>query len=321
MKCHHPLLASYICSSDGSPMYRVSGLYLGRKNHPLDKIVPCGSCIACRLNKASDWAARMILELDVAGSALFLTLTYDDEHLPVVESDGELLGSLRKADCQLFLKRLRKRFSDLKIRYYISGEYGGRTHRPHYHAIVFGLGLDDFSDVEVWSKNSFNQFYYHSILLDKIWKNGNVIIGNVSRETCAYCARYTLKKQYGASNSYWYRGRLPEFALMSRRPGLGVPWLELHKEFFEDANRVFYLPNLNGCSSSTKVYTPKIFMDKLRLTSPELYDSIKSVSSRFAEYAYHAEVSNTDVPDILYGSVKDLAVSSKLSAYNNNMEV
>lgn len=124
--------------------------------------------------------------------AVFLTLTYSNEHLP---SDGSLV----KADFQKFMKRLRKHHeyynqNGNKLKYYMCGEYGGNTKRPHYHAIVFGL---DFSDKRKHSKGKRGDQLYTSELLNKIWGLGYCWIGSVNHKSAGYVARYCIKKVNG----------------------------------------------------------------------------------------------------------------------------
>ena len=96
--------------------------------------VPCGKCAACLSRRRDDWSFRLNEELKQSTSANFVTLTYEDEKCPY--------KSFRKEDIQLFIKRLRKSLEFTKIKYFISSEYGFRTHRPHYHMIIFNIPLD-----------------------------------------------------------------------------------------------------------------------------------------------------------------------------------
>lgn len=174
---------------------------------PLSPIkVPCGQCMACRLNRASDWATRIMHEKKMCGSASFITLTYDEEHLPY---SGDY-ATLVKRDVQLFLKRLRKEVAPKKIRYYLCGEYGERGYRPHYHLILFGLSKVDAERI-----------------VPSVWTSGFVHCGDVSYDSANYVARYCTKLLTGPKKE-WYieRNILPEFSLMSRRPGIGASWLE-----------------------------------------------------------------------------------------------
>ena len=98
--------------------------------------VACGRCIGCRKEYARQWAMRCLHEASLFDENSFVTLTYDDKHLPAG-------GTLVKRDVQLFLKRLRRKFSDRTIRYFFSGEYGGDTLRPHYHGCLFGFAFPD----------------------------------------------------------------------------------------------------------------------------------------------------------------------------------
>lgn len=183
-------------------------------------LVPCGKCAGCRMDYSRAWADRMLIELhDNCNCGVFLTLTYNSEHLPRSDSGAPTLS---KRDLQLFWKRLRKAYPDKKIRYFVAGEYGPRTHRPHYHAIVFGLSLSDFSDLEYLRANGLGQAYYNSPSLADIWSNGYIVLSEVTWHTCAYVSRYVLKKRGKIDKYVVATGVVPEFNLTSRRPGIGL---------------------------------------------------------------------------------------------------
>lgn len=186
--------------------------------------VPCGQCIGCRLDRSRMWAVRCVHEASLHDRNCFLTLTYDDEHLPADRS-------VNVKHFQDFMKRLRKH-TGAKIRYFHCGEYGGQTLRPHYHAILFGF---DFDDKELF-KVSDSSRLYRSPLLERLWSFGFCTIGDVTFQSAAYVARYVLKKINGeeAENHYTRYNDLtgelwrvaPEYITMSRRPGIGHGWLQ-----------------------------------------------------------------------------------------------
>ena len=191
--------------------------------------VPCGQCIGCRKEKSRQWAIRCMHEAELHDENCFITLTYNDDSLPP-------LGSLRKRDFQLFMKRLRKSVAPRKVRFFHSGEYGESTCRPHYHAILFGF---DFRDKYHWSdRNGYEVF--RSPFLERIWPHGNSEIGSVTFDSAAYVAKYCVKKLTGPeADAYYVRldyetGELvpvePEYATMSRRPGIGAGWYERYGE-------------------------------------------------------------------------------------------
>ena len=153
--------------------------------------VPCGQCLGCRLDYSRMWAVRCYHESQLHDKNMFITLTYDDEHVPWSAVTGE--QTLVKKDLQLFWKRLRKHFDKLgiKIRYYGAGEYGDYTNRPHYHAIVFGCDMDD---KQLYKLSELGFPYYVSDTLDKIWEKGQCLVADVSVDTCAYVARYVVKE-------------------------------------------------------------------------------------------------------------------------------
>lgn len=154
----------------------------------------------------------------------FLTLTYDDDHLIF---GGAKHAILNPRDLTLFFKRLRKRYGP-GIRHFSCGEYGDKSSRPHYHAIVFGL---DFEDKQEFSAKDGYRLY-RSDSLDNLWSHGHCIIGDVTFESAAYVARYVMKKRLGkTAEEYEQEGITPEFVRMSRGSkklgtgGIGSGWL------------------------------------------------------------------------------------------------
>lgn len=216
--------------------------------------LPCGRCIGCRLERSRQWASRIMCESQLHENNSFLTLTY------AVSPD-----SLCKRDCQLFLKRLRKKL-DMPIRYYLCGEYGDRTFRPHYHCCLFG---SDFSCDRVTFKSTDSGTLYYSELLTSVWGLGHTLVGDLTFESAAYVARYCTKKITGPTAVDHYQGREPEFALMSRRPGIGGSWLD---DYMAD---VYPSDELVVRGHATK--PPRYFDSRFQLTNPSEYDRIKKL--------------------------------------------
>ena len=316
MPCYHPMHCAYQGTSvAGAPLYKILGPWTGVKYHPKDIQVPCGHCIGCRLDKSRDWADRMMLELDHSKTAVFVTLTYDNEHVPIsmINDDGIPYYTLDKRDVQLFLKRLRKFFSDKSIRYYLAGEYGDKTNRPHYHAILFGLDLDNFSDRILFGNNPFGQPYYTSLTLERLWSNGFVSLAPVSWQTCAYVARYVTKKLNGPDGIvYSYRNCLPPFALMSRRPGIAGFFAVDHPDCLSD--RLLYIDDKFGVTNHKKVCTPKYLFEKLSLTDPDLFAKIKAERARYAADKQLLELARTDLDIVDYNGVKERKALTAASA-------
>jgi hypothetical protein len=183
--------------------------------------LPCGQCIGCRLERSRQWATRCIHEAQMHDHNCFITLTYTDEHNP---------HDLIYRHFQKFMKRLRRLH---KVRFYMCGEYGENTGRPHFHACIFGF---DFKDKKLFRSLPSGSNLYTSETLEKLWPFGYSTIGDVTFESAAYVARYVMKKVTGsnADDRYWsvnpYTGEAikitPEFNNMSRKPGIGKPWLD-----------------------------------------------------------------------------------------------
>lgn len=188
--------------------------------------IPCGQCIGCRLDRSVNWAVRIMHESRMHEYSSFVTLTYDDEHLPYG-------GTLHYPHFQLFMKRLRKRFEPHKLRFFMCGEYGDAFGRPHYHAAIFGAA---FADRYPWRKSSAGFQLYRSRLLEAAWDLGGAEIGDLSFESAAYVARYCTKKITGKEADGHYAklvpetgeiiSLVPEFARMSLKPGIGASWFD-----------------------------------------------------------------------------------------------
>lgn len=172
----------------------------------------CGQCLPCRINRKRTWAHRIMLEAKGYEQNAFLTLTYDDTHLP----QGL---TLVPRDATLFLKRLRKAYLPSRLRYYLVGEYGDQTQRPHYHAALFGFpscsyGVSRYSQSRTICCPACET-------VKKAWGYGFVQLGELNDHTAAYIAGYVTKKMTGANDERLY-GRHPEFARISNRPGIGA---------------------------------------------------------------------------------------------------
>lgn len=152
----------------------------------------------------------MLLESRLHDDNLFVTLTYADKNLAL---NSDLEPILCKRHIQTFIKRLRKALEPFKIkfRYYLCGEYGPQTERPHYHAIFFGLSP------------MFNQ------LIANCWQRGGIYCGTVTNDSIQYVAGYTTKK----FNLKDLGDRTKEFSLMSLRPAIGAPAIDILKRDFE----------------------------------------------------------------------------------------
>lgn len=187
-----------------------------------DLTLPCGQCIGCRLERSRQWAVRCMHEASMHTDNCFITLTYDDKHVPHDYS-------LDYVDFQLFLKRLRKKHG--KLRFFMCGEYGETYGRPHFHACIFGFR---FSDMYPWRKSAAGFELSRSADLEFLWPLGTAEIGEVTFESAAYVARYLMSKVTGRDAAKHYEmtdgytgeiyAREPEFIRMSLRPGIGATW-------------------------------------------------------------------------------------------------
>ena len=203
--------------------------------------VPCGHCLACRKNLADSWVIRLYFELlDYDYKACFLTLTYNDEHLPKDKS-------VHKRDVQLFLKRLRKHFDKYepdrkKLKYFCAAEYGETNMRPHYHMILFGVGMRDRAVIE------------------DAWQNGFIAMRYADVKNIRYTVKYLHKCKLGkAFKEEWPDLEAP-FYLSSKNMNDTI--IELYRDKLREHayNKKYELPKLN--MNGRLVMCPKYILKK-----------------------------------------------------------
>ena len=223
--------------------------------------LPCGKCIGCRLVRARSWAIRCVHEASMHKENCFVTLTYDDDHYS---------PSLEYRDFQKFMYRIRTRLG--KTRFFMCGEYGEQTLRPHFHALLFGRTFGDGVPC--------GESIYSSPTLTALWPYGFSSFGQVTRESAAYVARYSVGKVTGdMADTHYTRIDLrtgefvrvcPEFGHMSLKPGIGARW-------FERYWREVYVPRDGVVRPGGFVAPPPRYYDKLlERIAPVLLDEKKA---------------------------------------------
>lgn len=234
--------------------------------------VPCGKCLACLSQKAKEWTMRLSHEWNYynESNSMFITLTYDSDNIP---SDY----GLHKRDIQLFMKRLRKELDkeNIKVKYFVAGEYGFQKHRPHYHMILFGMpnvsnrlirDVNKYSVDYKW-KGQYKLSLYDRLLWNK-WKKGNIRIGYCSLQSLQYCSLYTLKGNHiivSRKEYYQLYGREKPFRQMSK--GIGKRYT------LDNINNLLYnlKINYNGVENSI----PRSYLNWIEREGFEIRDKIK----------------------------------------------
>lgn len=265
MKCVRPIPLRF---NPKSPHPKIQMAYLKYRGENIK--VPCGKCVACRIEKAKEWSLRCMFEMENWSYHSFLTLTYDDEHLP----DGQ---NLVVKDLQDFNKRLRKNYGNkydgFKMRYFACGEYGEENGRPHYHSIVF-------SNIELKDD------------VKDIWGKGNIYIGGVTYQSINYVARYVNQK-YASNTQFEFDRSVRPFQLASLGMGL---WFAAKIQFsmIED--------NYVRCNGKY-IGIPQYFVKKLNFDKSKLQElgKDKALEELLSLYNYKAEiVSEWEVEKIRY---------------------
>lgn len=200
----------------------------------------------CLKRRAAQWVFRLKEHETICDTSAFVTYTYDNGNLPISENGYATLD--RKAHT-LFMKRLRKQLHkeghNVKLKYYLVGEYGGQTERPHYHSILFNLP-------PVYINNEHK--------LQKIWKHGNVSIDEVTGASIAYVCGY-VNKQTFFNNLGSNDDRVPEFNFMSK--GLGETYITANRIKSMKTKLNPFLTIEDGLKiSMPRYYKEKIFTDE-----------------------------------------------------------
>ena len=222
--------------------------------------VPCGRCVGCRYDRAIQWAVRCEHEAMMHDQNCFVTLTYDPD-----KRDKRNPYTLQPKHFRKFIRDARYHFSPKKVRYLHCGEYGekGPGHHPHYHALLFGV---DFEDKE--EARELGDGLFKSKTLQRLWPFGFSSIGDVTFDSAAYVAGYCTKKITGEQAEEYYKcvcretgevlSVLPEYATMSRRPGIGESFF---REYYSDV-----FPHdeviINGKSRLPPRYYDKLLKEK-----------------------------------------------------------
>lgn len=220
----------------------------------------CRKCLPCRLNIAREKSVRAIHESKFYKNNIFLTLTYNEESLKSPK--------LQYLDFQLFMKRLRKHITkditcpdlkkEMKISYMVTGEYGDKNKRPHWHAIIFNYTP---SDSKLKYTTDRDERVYTSELLTTMWSYGNIEFGSVTLDSAGYVARYAAKKlAHGNDQDHDFH----PIHKTSSKHALGKPWIEKYwKQTFDHG----YITLPNGQKSKI----PRYYVDWLKKNHPDEY--------------------------------------------------
>lgn len=240
--------------------------------------IPCGKCLACRVNKSAEWATRAMHESLYCQSGSFVTLTYDPEHCPKDYC-------LRKSDLQNFVKRLRitlqrKGLGSIRA-FFGCGEYGERRGRPHYHILLLGWSPPD---MEIFARSYSGMPIYTSKLLERIWGKGYCPCGTVTGGSAGYVARYSKK---GSADNAGKRTK--PFFLVSRNipiyddsgqkiccGSLGAQWVrDNHKSL-----RLGYVSHPSKPMVKCKI--PDYYFDLLKRWYPDEYAVLRDLRFKTA---------------------------------------
>lgn len=245
-------------------------------------LLPCNDCMECRLRRSFEWSIRVMHELRYydESKCYFLTLTYNNEHLP---SDGSLVKKHLVDFHKRFSIRSKREGLD-GFKYFACGEYGENFSRPHYHSIVYSAYIPD---LVYYGRSKSGEKLYKSDFLSELWGFGFVVVGSVTQQSASYIARYVTKKVNGDMAESFYSGRIPEFPLRSR--GLGY---RFYHEFRNDMMFGGYLIVFNK-GKPFKTTVPRAYMKLEEKHFPDNFKRLMDIRLSYIEDSVSARC-NTD---------------------------
>jgi len=244
--------------------------------------VPCSKCPPCKKRRTSGWSFRLVKEGERSLSALFVTLTYNTETVPITENG---FMNLDKADVQKFMKRLRK-LSKQKLKYYVCGEYGTKRMRPHYHLIIFNADKEKVEQAWTLERRPLGQIY----------------IGDVNEASIGYTLKYMTKK--GKIPMHFNDDRQKEFSLMSKGIGSNYLTKNMIKWHKNDIEKRMYC-NILG---NKKIAMPRYYKDKIYTE----FDKIR-ISNYIKE---KAEIEENKLKNELGESYPQIILERHIHAFN-----
>lgn len=297
--------------------------------------VPCRKCWACQLNYSAEWATRIMLEAQKYESNWFITLTYDDDHLPILEelqttehwedisgnvetmdvtykNDGtQADGTLLPEHMDTFINTLRKKFERKGhngIKYFYAGEYGENTRRPHYHIILLNCPLDINLFYNTHVDSNF-KIHWKSKEIDEIWKKGMIDVAELEWSCAAYVARYCTKKISFNSDKreYYSQLKLPEYTRSSHR--MGMDYFEQHMDEIYKTDEMI-MKTVKGNTGSFK--PPKAFDKKFKELRPKEWRKIQRSRAKAAERSRKLQEEITDYTDLEMLKIKADRLQTKM---------
>lgn len=282
MSCFHPVSAWFSNelnpSGKRSLVFNIKERYKGDDPRYDKEIkIPCGHCIGCKADKQKEWAVRILSEKITNENSYFVTLTYNEKFRPISQSGQPTLDKKRFTD---FMKRLRKKFGKCRIRYFQCGEYGEKNNNPHHHMVLFGPLLHDNVEISFDEKTDYKLYINPRIMetwSDPVTKEsyGFHTVGELTPESALYVAKYATKKVYGELREKIYGDRIPEYATMSNRPGLGH---EFVRKYYNDIYRQDRFVVKDGFI----VRPPKFFDDWYKKNFGENFEEIQLERRNYA---------------------------------------
>lgn len=262
-------------------------------------LVPCGKCYYCRMQKRTAWVFRMVQELKINPNCAFVTFTYNDDNIKYLRKRFDrykfkkwykLLGknfesaTLDKQDSTDLIKACQHKIKQMfgkraLVRYYITGEYGDTTDRPHFHGVFWFPGKVDYDE-----------------FFKSVWQYGNIDIQEVTPANINYISKHQMKDCKG---NLYQQKFAPIFSTMTRyNGGLGSSFLadeNIYNFYSESRENKYVILN------NYKIPLPQFYRKKLydKMTPQEWEKLLKTQTEKLSSYknlgAYFSDLKRQNV--------------------------
>lgn len=191
----------------------------------------CGRCRLCLQKRA--WILSSRIQLEAREYALadvsVVTLTYRNDALVMTAGDDPRPDLCPKhvRDWMQRYRIARKRQGWPHCRYFLCGEYGSRSERPHYHVVLFGVPacerVEGTRAITRGARKGEADCCATCTQLNESWGHGFVHCASAQGgdSLANYVSGYVQKRMHRADN-FLLQGRHPEFARWSAKPPLGA---------------------------------------------------------------------------------------------------
>lgn len=230
----------------------------------------------CLAKKRVEWAFRIWYQTQKSKSSWFITLTYNQDDVPVfVPSMNKIIrgkfarnlsvrrhkvNTVYRPDYLKYIRDLRRlEPENTEIQYFGVSEYGGETQRPHYHFVVWNV------------KNPEN--------IKKAWDRGWCTMSPMKVSRAMYLTKYTYNQdEYTPPLAVKTWRSMSRGNTQGKKKGIGVQYVDDFKAYHKSTLTDW------GKLDQTNVTLPKYFKDQIFTDEEKIDISLNKMGEQRKEF-------------------------------------